>query len=388
MAAGHLVARLQAALDGKVYLDHLEHARGQFVALRQLLALLFEGKVKLMTLLLERFLGLFQHHGVRLVGQTNIKPLPAIQLGQVVLGQSRALGQLARAAVDGFADQELADTIEGVVFDDTQLIVQILAIAAQLVVDDGLSTFVAFDTFAREDLHVNDGAYHARGHAQRGVLDVGSLLAKDGAQQFLFWRKLGFALGRYLAHQHVVGTHFGADVDNARVVQTIKLGFGQVADVAGDFFGTQLGVARNHRQFLDMDRGVAVVGNDFFGDQDRVFEVVAIPGHERDQHVLTQSQFAQVGRCTIGQHVAAGDLIARLDDRALVDVGVLVGTGVLDEVVDIHTDFAGYVLVIVDTDHDALGVDMIDDAATYGLYRRARVDRNRALDTGTDQRLL
>src|SRR5690606_19080181 len=60
-------------------------------------------------------------------------------------------------------------------------------------------------------------------------------------------------------------------------------------------------------------------------------------------------------------------------------------TGVLDEVVDIHTDFTGHVLIIVHTNHDTLGVDVIDDAATYGLYRRTRVDRNGALDTGTDQ---
>jgi hypothetical protein len=46
VAAGHLVARLQAALHRQVDLDHLQHARGQFVALRELLALLFEGEVE------------------------------------------------------------------------------------------------------------------------------------------------------------------------------------------------------------------------------------------------------------------------------------------------------------------------------------------------------
>jgi hypothetical protein len=42
VAAGHLVAGLQAALDGQVDLDHLEHASRQLVALRELLALFFE----------------------------------------------------------------------------------------------------------------------------------------------------------------------------------------------------------------------------------------------------------------------------------------------------------------------------------------------------------
>ena len=44
---GHLVARLQAALDRDVHLDHLLHARRQLVALRQLLLLLLEHLVEL-----------------------------------------------------------------------------------------------------------------------------------------------------------------------------------------------------------------------------------------------------------------------------------------------------------------------------------------------------
>src|SRR5690606_1546922 len=289
-------------------------------------------------------------------------------------------GQLARAAVDRLADQHLLDTVELVVLDDAQLVVQVLAIAAQFIVDDGLGALVAPDAFAREHLHVDYGADHARGHAQRGVFHVGRFFAKDGAQQFFFRRQLGLALGRDLAHQHVVGGDFGADVDDAGIIQAVQLGFGQVADVAGDFLGPELGVARHHRQFLDVDRGVAVVGHDLFRDQDRVFEVVAVPGHERDQHVLPQRQFAQVGGRASGQHIALGDLVAALDDGTLVDVGVLVGTGVLDQVVDVDTDFAGDVFFVVDADHDTLGVDMVDHAAAQGLHSGAGVDRHGALD--------
>ena len=56
VAAGHLVARLQAALDGQVDLDHLQHARRQLVALRKLLALLLEGQVEAVAGLLQRVL--------------------------------------------------------------------------------------------------------------------------------------------------------------------------------------------------------------------------------------------------------------------------------------------------------------------------------------------
>ncbi len=78
-------------------------------------------------------------------------------------------------------------------------------------------------------------------------------------------------------------------------------------DVAGDFLGAELGVTGHDRQFLDVDRGVAVFGHHALGDQDRVFEVVAVPGHEGDQHVLAEGQFAHVGGGAVGHHVALGD---------------------------------------------------------------------------------
>jgi hypothetical protein len=51
VAAGHLVAGLQAALHGQVDLDHLLHARRQFVALGQLLLLRFEATSKSLRVL-------------------------------------------------------------------------------------------------------------------------------------------------------------------------------------------------------------------------------------------------------------------------------------------------------------------------------------------------
>ena len=84
--AGHLVARLQAALDGQVDLDHLQHARGQLVALRQLLLLLVEGEVEAVARLLERVLDRLELVGEVLVGRADVEPvvlLDAVEVGLV-----------------------------------------------------------------------------------------------------------------------------------------------------------------------------------------------------------------------------------------------------------------------------------------------------------------
>src|SRR5690606_39880336 len=89
-----------------------------------------------------------------------------------------------------------------------------------------------------------------------------------------------------------------------------------------------------------------------------------------------------------GDDVAARDDVATLDDRPLVDVRVLVAAGVLDQVVDVDAHLALARLVVVDANHDAVGVHVVDDPATLGGHDGAGVDRAGALDPGADERLL
>ena len=137
-----------------------------------------------------------------------------------------------------------------------------------------------------------------------------------------------------------------------------------------------------------MDRGVAVFGDHALADQDRVLEVVAVPGHERDQHVLADGDFAEIGGGTVRDHVTLFQFVALLHDGTLVDIGVLVRTLVFDEVVDVHTHFTSDGLGIVDTDHDAGGVHIVHHTTTGRRHDGARVHSGHALDPGADQRLL
>ena len=226
------------------------------------------------------------------------------------------------------------------------------------------------------------------GTRKRRVLHVGRLLAEDRAQQLLLRRQLRLALGRDLADQHVGRLDLGADVDDPRLVEPRQLRLAQARDVARDFLRAELGVARDDRELLDVDRRVAVVGDDALADQDRVLVVVAVPRHERDQHVLAERQLAHVGRRAVADDVALGDDVADVDQRPLVDVGVLVAARVLGQVVDVDADVAGGGFGVVHAHDDAVGVDVVDLAAAARLHRGAGVDGRRALDAGADERLL
>ena len=137
-----------------------------------------------------------------------------------------------------------------------------------------------------------------------------------------------------------------------------------------------------------MNGGQAIFLNNTLVHQDRVFEVVTVPRHERDAQVLTQRQFTEIGGRAVSQHVASHHRLTQHHARTLVDTGVLVGTGVFGQAVDVDAGFARQQLIFVDLDNDTGGIDIVDHAATLGHYGHTGVNGHCAFHTGTNQRLV
>ena len=75
-----------------------------------------------------------------------------------------------------------------------------------------------------------------------------------------------------------------------------------------------------------MDRRVRVIPYQVFGKQDRVFVVIAFPGHVSYDNVMAQRQFTLISSGTVRQYLSGLDIIAFENDRFLVDTGALVRT--------------------------------------------------------------
>ena len=159
-------------------------------------------------------------------------------------------------------DQRLGQSRVDVAVEDRELVVAVLGEPLDLLALDRLGALVLVDAVPVEHAHFHDRPLHARGHAERGVAHVGGLLAEDGAQELLLRRHRAFALRRDLAAQDVAGLHFGADVDDAGLVEVLQRFFRNVRDVARDLLGPELGVAGHHLEFLDVDRGEHVLLDD------------------------------------------------------------------------------------------------------------------------------
>ena len=138
---------------------------------------------------------------------------------------------------------------------DRPLVVAVLGQTLDLGALDGQRALVLVDAAPREHPDLDDRAGDARRQAERGVADVGRLLAEDRAQQLLFRRHRRFALRRHLADQDVARLHLGADIDDAGLVEVLQGLLADIRDVARDLFLAELGVAGHHLEFLDVDRG-------------------------------------------------------------------------------------------------------------------------------------
>ncbi len=233
MTAGHLVARLQLALHRDEHLDHLEHARRQLVAALQLLDAVLElvddELHGLVILRLDRF-------EVRLDGVVRDRELPpfvTLDLGQQRVVDHDALLDALGRADGGLADQHVLEAIEGRAIEDGALVLAVLGETVDFLPLDRHGALVLVDAVAIEHAHLDDRAGNARGQAQRGVAHVARLFAEDGAEQLLFRRHRALTLGRDLAHQDVARLHFGADIDDARLVEVAQSFLADVRDVRG-----------------------------------------------------------------------------------------------------------------------------------------------------------
>ena len=73
--------------------------------------------------------------------------------------------------------------------------------------------------FTGEYLDIHHNAVFAVRYTQGGITHFSRFFTEDGAQQAFFSGQFRFALGRYLTHQDIAGTHLGAHADNTAVVQ-------------------------------------------------------------------------------------------------------------------------------------------------------------------------
>ena len=225
VASGHLVADRELALHGDVDLDHLDDAGRELVALLHLADLLVGDLAQNIDLTRGHLLDLVDLlvHARILVGVTDTlqvagrDQLDGVAVEDVALGEQLLVGALVVQVGQNFlAAENRFETLQALVGENADLVGEVALELLDLLRLDLLGALVLLLTLAGEDADVDDRALDSRRAGERGIANIAGLLAEDGAEQLLFRRELGLALGRDLADEDVVVADLGADADDAR----------------------------------------------------------------------------------------------------------------------------------------------------------------------------
>ena len=265
VTACHLVADGQLALHGDVNLDQLDDAGCQFIALLQLADALVGDLAQhidlarghlldLVDLLVDARILIRITNALQVLGGD---ALDGVAIENCILHDEALVGALVVQVGQHFlAAENCFKALEALVGEDSDFVRQVLFELGDLLAFDQLGALVLLLSLAGEDADIDHGAFDTRRARERSVANIAGLFTEDGAQQLLFRRQLGFALGRYLADEDVVVLDLGADADYAALVEIAQRGLGDVGNVARDFFRSQLGVARFNLELFDVDGGV------------------------------------------------------------------------------------------------------------------------------------
>src|SRR6267378_4056010 len=397
VAAGHLVADGELALHGDVGLDELDDARGQLVALLELVLALLGDLAEHVDLARGHLLDFFDLLDEQRVLFVELQALevPRRDFLNDLARQLDALGQQAlvgllvvQVGLENLAAEKIREALEALIREDADFVGEVLLQLEDLRGFNGLVALILFSALAGEDLDVHDGALDARRAVERSVANIAGLFAEDGAEQFFFRRERGFALGRNLADKDVTRLHDRADADDAALVEVAEERLADVGNIASDFLGAEFGVARFDFVLLDVNRGVVVVLDQLFADQDGVFEVVAAPREEGHENVAAESEFAAFRARAVGKNLPLLHAVAYANQRLLADASVLVRTLELDELIDVRSHFAAEHAGVIGfhAHDDALGVDLIDDTFALAEHDRAGIARGDTLHASADER--
>ena len=136
--------------------------------------------------------------------------------------------------------------------------------------------------------------------------------------------------------------------DNTLLVEVLQSVLADVGNIARDFFGTELGIARFRLMLLYVNGREHVLLDEVFAYENGVLIVVALPGHEAYQDVSAERKLARACRRTVGDYVARLYDLSHVDNRTLIYAGALIAAQEfferirMDKTVSVpHLDFVG-----------------------------------------------
>ena len=393
MTTGHLVPHLELALVGDENLGQFDDARGQLVTDGHLELLPLEGAEQVVVLQV-----VVVNHALD-EGVVALIPGPTVGVDDAEVERLKGTLRELHTLLDLHLLVVVLHALGGLAADDLhQLLHEGLAQCCSFLVEfsvngleDGLvgRLGLAVLDHAGEQHLVDDDSAGARSEFERCVLDVSGLVTEDGAEELLLRAGIALPFRRDLADEDVPGTHVGTDADQAVLVEILGGLLADVRDVRGQLLLAALGVADLEAVLGHVEGGEHVLADHALADDDGVLEVVSLPRHEGDLHVLAERELAGLRGVTLHHDVALFDPHALRHDGLQIDAGALVRLGELGDVVDLDVVLEGdeaVILIHLVPDVDLVCGLMLDNTIALGRHQHAAVSGHLALESRAHDR--
>ncbi len=232
---------------------------------------------------------------------------------------------------------------------------------------------------SRKHLDVYDYTAFAVRNFERRVAHFARFVAEYCAEQTLFGRKIGFALGRDLTYENIARIDFRTHAHYTVLVEVFERLGADVRYIARYLFGTELGIPRFGLVLVYVNRREHVVLGNALAYKDSVLVVVTFPAHKADEYVFAERKLRLRSGVTVGKDVTLFHTIALAHYGALIYTSALVGADEFFEQVHLA-------LAVVFFYDNAFGVHVFHNAAFARDDHYARVVRYLVLDARADYR--
>ena len=98
--------------------------------------------------------------------------------------------------------------------------------------------------------------------------------------------------------------------------------------LTSDFFSAKFCVPDFNVVLFDVNRCVYIVFNEFFANNDGIFEIEPIPRHEANKNIATKSQFTFKCSGSVSNYFILLNLLTKLNDGLLILAGSFIQTNI------------------------------------------------------------
>ena len=268
MTPGHFITRLKLTLNGNIDLDHFHNAWRQFVTTLKLIDLILKTSLKRTSAIFELLFQGFNFRHSFVIFEGNLPPLTPRHILKKSVRDFCFRSDILWTAGRNFAVQQFLQSVIDVAFKNKQFIIAVFGEGFDFLAFNRQRTLVFFNPVTVENPNLNNCSRRTGRKFQGGVSHIRSFFTKNGTQKFFFRCHWSFPFWCDFPDQNFTRIYFGADINNAGLIEVTQGVLTNIWYITRDFFRPQLRIAGHNLELFNVNRCKYIIAHNAFRNKD------------------------------------------------------------------------------------------------------------------------